>query len=108
MIRCQEAVVLTMLVPHTTAHGAVHDAFMTLPHHTRTSEGDLTGGLSVVFSRKATTRVSQVACGGHWERTANMRSAGERRFSRLLSNGLSSTFTKMGSLFVKKTTERPF
>jgi hypothetical protein len=41
MLRCQEAVVLTMLVPHTTAHDDAHCAFMTLPPYSRTSKDEV-------------------------------------------------------------------
>jgi hypothetical protein len=45
-------------------------------------------GLSVVFSRKDTTELSQAACGAHRQRMADMRRAGEQRLFCLLSHGL--------------------
>jgi hypothetical protein len=34
-----------------TAHDAAHDAFMTLPHHTRTREGEVQPGEQIVLAR---------------------------------------------------------
>ncbi len=44
-------------------------------------------GLSLVFVRKATTALSQAACGAHRQHMAAMRRAGEKRLCCLLSHG---------------------
>jgi hypothetical protein len=41
MLRCQEAVVLTMLVSHTIIHDDAHDAFMTLSPYTSAREDEV-------------------------------------------------------------------
>jgi hypothetical protein len=59
-------------------------------------------GLSVVFSRKDPTELSQAACGAHRQRMAAMRRAGEQRWFCLLSHGVSSALTALLYPIVKK------